>query len=74
MRSQIIHCILSHHGEYEFGSPKLPRSIEAIILHFADNLDAKTKMFEEIVEADSLNSNWTNYNKLFARRLLKPNV
>ncbi len=74
LRSQIIHCILSHHGEYEFGSPKLPRSIEAIILHFADNLDAKTKMFEEIVEADSSNSDWTNYNKLFARRLLKPNV
>ncbi len=73
LRAQIIHCILSHHGEYEFGSPKLPRSIEAIILHFADNLDAKTKMFEEIVEADSSNSNWTGYNKVLARRLLKPN-
>lgn len=74
LRAQIIHCILAHHGEYEFGSPKLPRSIEAIILHFADNLDAKTKMFEEIIEADSSNSNWTAYNKILTRRLLKPNV
>lgn len=74
LRSQIIHCILAHHGEYEYGSPKLPRSIEAIILHFADNLDAKTKMFEEIIEADTSNSNWTGYNKVLTRRILKPNV
>lgn len=74
LRAQIIHCILAHHGEYEFGSPKLPRSIEAIILHFADNLDAKTKMFEEIIIADSSNSNWTGYNRVLSRRLLKPNV
>lgn len=74
LKSELIHCILSHHGEYEYGSPKLPRTIEAIILHFADNMDAKTKMFDEIVSADTTRSNWTAYNKVFARRLLKPNA
>jgi len=73
LRASVIHCILSHHGEYEFGSPKLPRTIEAIVLHFADNLDAKTKMFEEAIESDSTDGNFTSYNKIFARRLLKPN-
>ena len=74
LRLKILHCILSHHGEYEFGSPKLPKTIEALVLHFADNLDAKTKMFEELAENDKSDSNWTSYNKILERRLLKPNV
>lgn len=47
------HCMLSHHGEYEYGSPKLPSTPEAFLLHCADNLDAKTKMIEEALDADS---------------------
>lgn len=74
LRLKILHCILSHHGEYEFGSPKLPKTIEALVLHFADDLDAKTKMFEELAENDKSDSNWTSYNKILERRLLKPNV
>ena len=74
LRLKIIHCILAHHGEYEFGSPKLPKTIEALILHFADNLDAKTKMFEELGENDKSDSNWTSYNKVLERKILKPNA
>ena len=74
LRLKIIHCILAHHGEYEFGSPKLPKTLEALILHFADNLDAKTKMFEELAENDKSDSNWTSYNKVLERKILKPNA
>ena len=73
LRAQVIHCILAHHGEYEFGSPKLPKSIEAIVLHFADNLDAKTNMFEQICEADNNpDSKLTDYDRRLGMRLLKP--
>jgi 3'-5' exoribonuclease len=72
IRSNVIHCILSHHGEYEFGSPKLPKTMEALVLHFADNLDAKTKMFEEIIKSDTSDSNFTSYNKILDRKLFKP--
>ena len=70
LRLKILHCILSHHGEYEFGSPKLPKTIEALVLHFADDLDAKTKMFEELTENDKSDSNWTSYNKVLERKIL----
>ena len=53
LESLMKHCMLSHHGEYEYGSPKLPSTPEAFLLHCADNLDAKTKMIEEALDADS---------------------
>ena len=63
------HCILSHHGEYEFGSPKLPCTIEAMLLHCADNLDAKTKMIEEALHADSTQGHWFGFNRILHRNL-----
>lgn len=65
------HCILSHHGEYEFGSPKQPKIIEAFILHLADNMDAKVKMFEEALEKDNTKGNWTGYQKILERNIRK---
>ena len=65
------HCILSHHGEYEFGSPKLPSVVEAFVLHYCDNIDAKLFSFMDIIERDQSKGNWTGYNKMFGRYLRK---
>ncbi len=68
---QLLHCIVSHHGELEWGSPKRPKTIEALILHHADNLDAKVKGFLEIVEG-SRDASWTDLRNLFRRPLHVP--
>src|SRR5262249_40519252 len=57
---RLKHLILSHHGTYEFGSPKLPMTPEAIALHHLDNLDAKVHMFaREIKDDRNQSSAWT---------------
>jgi len=69
---KLQHLILSHHGEYEFGSPRLPMTMESIALHHLDNLDAKLAAFAAAVESEGeAESNWTQYNKMFQRRLYK---
>ena len=66
------HLILSHHGEYEWGSPKLPMTVEALVLHYLDNIDAKIHAFNKAITNDKDSSNnWTGYNKMFDRRLFK---
>lgn len=67
----LLHAIASHHGELEWGSPKRPKTIEALILHHVDNLDAKVKGFLEIVEG-SRNAQWTDLRNLFRRPLHVP--
>lgn len=62
-RNLIKHCIIAHHGELEYGSPKKPAILEAYLLHMADNIDAKAKMYTESVENDSTNGKWVGYNK-----------
>ena len=71
LESLVKHLILAHHGEYEFGSPKLPATIEAFILHAADNMDAKAKVYEEVIAADATPGPWMGYHKLLARYLRK---
>ena len=68
---QLLHCIVSHHGELEWGSPKRPKTIEALILHHVDNLDAKVKGFLEIVDG-SRDAAWTDLRNLFRRPLHVP--
>lgn len=65
------HLIVSHHGEIEFGSPKKPATIEAIILHCADNLDAKIKMYEESITNDNTNVKWIGYNRMLGTNIRK---
>jgi 3'-5' exoribonuclease len=67
----LLHCIISHHGELEWGSPKRPKTLEALILHHVDNLDAKVKGFLEIVEG-SRDATWTDLRNLFRRPLHVP--
>lgn len=65
LANELKHCILSHHGELEYGSPKKPALIEAVALSFADNTDAKMQTFSEILNANSDKSDWIGYNKFF---------
>jgi len=69
LASMIKHCIISHHGEYEYGSPKLPCTTEAILLHYADNMDAKLKIYEETFDNDKTPGAWTGYIKAMNRYL-----
>jgi len=72
LESLLKHAILSHHGEYLFGSPKLPMTIEAFILHLADNMDAKVKVYEDIVSPESTSKDpWMGYNKMLERYVRK---
>jgi len=69
---RLKHMILSHHGSYEFGSPKLPMTPEAIALHYLDNFDAKVHLFtRDIVDARHQSSAWTPFNQSLQRRLFK---
>lgn len=67
--TQIQHCILAHHGKYEFGSPKIPALIEALALNYADDTDAKLETFKEILENNRENAGWFGYNRLFESNL-----
>ncbi len=68
LAAEIKHCILAHHGEYEFGSPKKPAIIEAVALNFADNTDAKIQTFTEILNGTA-ETGWLGYNRLFESNL-----
>ena len=61
----IKHCILAHHGELEYGSPKKPAVIEAVALHFADNVDAKIKTFETLLTSGDNMEDWLGWQRLF---------
>ncbi|MFI3177428.1 MAG: HD domain-containing protein [Eubacteriales bacterium] len=64
LAQQLKHCIVAHHGELEYGSPKKPALAEAIALNFADNVDAKMQTFLEAIEATE-ETGWIGYNRLF---------
>lgn len=66
---QLQHCILAHHGKYEYGSPKIPALIEAVALNYADDTDAKLETFKEILDSNSNNQDWFGYNRLFESNL-----
>lgn len=69
---RIKHMILSHHGSYEYGSPKLPMTPEAIALHYLDNLDAKINEFQSLIDNDpNSDSIWTPYNANLQRKIFK---
>ena len=69
LENELKHCILAHHGEYEFGSPKKPAIMEAMALNLADNTDAKLETFTEILESSKDNNGWLGFNRLFDSNL-----
>ena len=70
---ELKHLIISHHGKYEYGSSKLPMTLEAITLHQLDNLDAKIANFTQLMtDCPNTDSNWTQYYSQIGRKLFKP--
>jgi 3'-5' exoribonuclease len=71
LKSLVEHLIISHHGQYEFGSPKLPMFPEALLLHYMDDLDSKMESMRANFEKEAeLESPWTGYNPSLGRPLL----
>jgi 3'-5' exoribonuclease len=72
LATEIKHLIISHHGEYQFGSSKLPMTLEAIALHYLDNLDAKLACCEQLInDCPNTDSSWTQYYQNLGRKLYK---
>ena len=70
--NELKHCILAHHGELEFGSPKKPALAEALALSFADNMDAKMETIREIFAGTpENNTEWLGYNRLLETNIRK---
>lgn len=71
LASELKHCILAHHGELEYGSPKKPALLEALALNFADNTDAKMETMIEALAAGGTNKGWLGYNRLLETNIRK---
>ncbi len=72
---QIQHLILSHHGDYAFGSPKLPMTLEAIALHFIDNLDAKLiGVYNHLRKHASDDSDWSPFHRVYGQMFYGPEI
>ena len=69
--NELKHCILAHHGELEYGSPKKPALLEAMALNLADNADAKMETMIEVLRAAGNNQGWLGYNRLFESNIRK---
>ncbi len=69
---RLKHMIVSHHGQYEYGSPKLPMTPEAVVLHYLDNLDAKMHVVDQLLKEDpNSESNWTTFHAPLSRKFFK---
>jgi 3'-5' exoribonuclease len=74
LAARLKHLILSHHGQYDFGSPKRPKFLEAFALHMIDDLDAKINGLGHFMEKDRREGAWTDFNRLFDRYFLKGEI
>lgn len=74
LESEVKHCILSHHGELEYGSPKKPALAEAVALNLADNTDAKMETLTEIFNGVGEQKDWLGYNRFFESNLRKSSL
>ncbi len=74
LESEVKHCILAHHGELEYGSPKKPALAEAVALNLADNTDAKMETLTEIFNGAGEQKDWLGYNRFFESNLRKSSL
>lgn len=65
------HMIVSHHGAREFGSPEPPKTIEAVLLNYIDEMDSKVNGIRDYMSAEDPNENWTSYHRLLERHFYK---
>ena len=74
-RRQVLHILLAHHGEYGFGSPRRPKTPEALLVHMADNLDSKMAgMMEAIAAQGADDEAWTPYSRILERHIYRRRV
>ncbi|MBR1670587.1 MAG: HD domain-containing protein [Butyrivibrio sp.] len=73
LKQELQHCILAHHGEFEYGSPKKPAIMEAVALNLADNTDAKMETFTELLSNVSA-PGWQGFNKFFESNIYQTRV
>lgn len=71
LKIEVKHLILAHHGKLEYGSPKLPHTLEALMVHYMDDLDSKINTILEFVGEDTGTGEFTSVNRLFERPFLK---
>lgn len=69
--NELLHCIVSHHGELEYGSPKKPALLEAFALNFADNADAKLQTVIELLTNSNASNTWLGYNRILETNIRK---
>ena len=75
LANELKHCILAHHGELEFGSPKKPALVEALALSFADNIDAIMEIFRELlVNVPENDTKWQGYNRFMETNFRRTSV
>jgi 3'-5' exoribonuclease len=74
LKLHVKHMILAHHGKLEYGSPKLPHTLEALLVHYVDDLDSKVNTILGFIAADNSTGEFTANNRLFERPFLKPKV
>ena len=71
LESELKHCILAHHGELEYGSPKKPALMEAMALNLADNTDAKMQTMTELFNDTPDNLEWIGFNRILDSNIRK---
>ena len=74
VKMHLKHILLSHHGEYEYGSPKLPQTSEAMLVHLIDLMDSKMHTFETIKRTDNAIGHWSNYIRHLDRIVFKDSL
>jgi 3'-5' exoribonuclease len=67
----VKHMIVSHHGAREFGSPEPPKTIEAVLLNYIDEIDSRVNAIREFMAADDTDASWTAYHRLLERQFYK---
>lgn len=71
LANMVKHCIIAHHGELEYGSPKKPQTIEALALHFADNTDAKLMTMQDMLQTSEVEDDWLGWQRMFDSNIRK---
>ncbi len=71
LRLQILHIVLSHHGRLEFGSPVLPKTPEALLVHYLDDLDGKLEVMFRAVKEEGGGGSWSPYNRALERMIYR---
>lgn len=75
LANELKHCVIAHHGELEYGSPKKPSLAEALALNLADNADAKMQSLIEIFKGKgNAGTEWLGYSRLFETNLKKTSI